>query len=158
MSNSSSGALVIGGDFQGLGVLRSLKKRGISTYLIDWEFSIGRFSRQKDKFLRCPEVKNEYIFLNFLKELAQKENLWGWVVYANDDETIRFLSQHKKELERFYKIPVPEWSIINNIYNKILTYQLAREINVATPKTFCPKNLGDLSQLNFEFPVIIKPA
>ena len=158
MSNSSSGALVIGGDFQGLGTLLSLSKRGIPTYLIDSELSIGRFSRQKDKFLRCPDLKNENTFLNFLKKLAHEENLWGWVVFANDDETIRFLSQHKEELEKFYKIPVPDWSIINNIYNKILTYQLAREIDVATPRTFYPKNIGSLSQLNLEFPVIIKPA
>jgi len=158
MPNRLSGALVIGGDFQGLGTLLSLSKRGIPTYLIDSELSIGRFSRQKDKFLRCPDLKNENTFLNFLKKLAHEENLWGWVVFANDDETIRFLSQHKEELEKFYKIPVPDWSIINNIYNKILTYQLAREIDVATPRTFYPKNIGSLSQLNLEFPVIIKPA
>ena len=158
MSNRSSGALVIGGDFQGLGVLRSLKKRGTPTFLIDRELCIGRFSRHKDKFLRCPDVGDKCGFLEFLKRLAEKENLWGWVVYANDDETVRFLSQNKRELERFYKIPVPEWEIIKNIYNKKLTYQLAEEINIPIPKTFYPKNIGNLSRLNLEFPVIIKPA
>ena len=54
MSGDSPGVVVIGGDFQGVGVLRSLGRRGIRTYLVDSELSIGRFSRYRGGFSRCP--------------------------------------------------------------------------------------------------------
>ncbi len=39
------GAVVVGGDYQGLGIVRSLGRRGVPVCVIDDERSIGRFSR-----------------------------------------------------------------------------------------------------------------
>jgi D-aspartate ligase len=39
------GAVVIGGDYQGLGIVRSLGRVGIPVCVIDDEHSISRFSR-----------------------------------------------------------------------------------------------------------------
>lgn len=39
------GALVVGGDFQGLGIVRSLGRQGVPVCVIDDEASIARFSR-----------------------------------------------------------------------------------------------------------------
>ncbi len=42
---SSIGAVVIGGDYQGLGIVRSLGRKGVPVGVIDDEISIARFSR-----------------------------------------------------------------------------------------------------------------
>ncbi len=157
-NNEKPGALVIGGDFQGLGIIKSLAINGIPTVLIDSELCIGKFSRYKSKFLNCPDVKKKSIFLNFLKTLAKDENLQGWVVYPNNDEVVRFLAENKEELEEFYRIPTPKWEISKLIYDKKLTYQLADKIGISIPQTFYPKKPNELSKLKLEFPVIIKPS
>ena len=41
----SPGAIVIGGDYQGLGIVRSLGRRGVDVVVIDDERSISRHSR-----------------------------------------------------------------------------------------------------------------
>src|SRR5437899_2435293 len=44
-SSDRIGAVVVGGDFQGLGIARNLGRRGVPICIIDDELSISRFSR-----------------------------------------------------------------------------------------------------------------
>jgi len=152
------GAVIVGGDFQGLGILRSLATRGIPTYLLDHDICIGRFSRYAKRFARCPEVKHEADLLSFLQELAQREDLLGWIIYPNDDDTVRFLARHKQELEKYYRIPTQSWDVIQLVYNKSLTYQLAETHGIPIPRTHYPHSGEEARQLDCEFPVILKPS
>ena len=152
------GAVVLGGDFQGLGVLRSLGRQGVPTYLLDSGPCIGRFSRYTAGYRRCPNVRQEGRFLSFLMELAREEDLGGWLLFPNDDETVRFLARHKLELERSYRVTTPPWEVVRFAYDKRLTYELAEGCGVAIPRTFYPRDVRDVEGLSMEFPVIIKPA
>jgi predicted ATP-grasp superfamily ATP-dependent carboligase len=152
------GAVVLGGDFQGLGILRSLGSRNVPTYLLDQGLCISRFSRYARRFTRCPDVKHDNLFLDFLIDLARKESLWGWIIYPNDDETVCFLAKHKEQLEGYYRISTPSWDVTKFAHEKKLTYQLAEKSGIAVPKTFYPRGLKELEQLDLVFPVIIKPS
>jgi predicted ATP-grasp superfamily ATP-dependent carboligase len=152
------GAVIIGGDFQGLAILRSLAKRHIPMCLLDHELCISRFSKYPKKFIRCPSAIEESELLSFLVDLGKKEDLKGWVVYPNDDETVRFLAKYKDQLEEHYRIPTPPWDVVKFAYEKRLTYQLAEKCGIAVPRTFYPTCVEDLETLNVEFPVIIKPS
>ena len=152
------GALVIVGSFQSLGILRSLAGQGVPTYLIDWDLCVGRFSRCAHRFSLCPPAVEEERFLQFLRDLAVRENLKGWVIFANDDRTVGLLSRHKKELEEFYRVPVPDWEITKAAIDKRLTHDLAEKAGVPYPRTFYPKSVEELERLDMAFPVIIKPA
>ena len=152
------GAVVIGGHFQGLGILRSLARQHIPTYLIDRGLCIGRFSRYTGRFTKCPDVEQENLFFTFLMDLARKENLEGWIIYPNDDETVCLLAKHKEQLEEYYRVTTPSWDVVKFAYDKKLTYELAEKCGIAIPTTFYPRNVEELEQLEIEFPVIIKPA
>lgn len=152
------GAIIIGGDFQGLGVLRSLARHHVPTYLLDQGLCIGRFSRYPRRFIRCPSVTEATLFFDFLTDLAKKEKLEGWVVYPNDDETVRFLAKHKSGLEEYYRITTPSWDVVKFAYEKRLTYQLAEQCGIAVAKTYYPGSIKELETLDIEFPVIIKPS
>ncbi len=152
------GAVIIGGDFQGLGILRSLARQKVPTYLLDEGLCIGRFSRYTKRFTRCPSVKQEALFFNFLTDLARKEDLRGWLIYPNDDETVCFLAKHKEQLEEYYRVTTLSWDVVRFAYEKKLTYQLAEKVGIAIPQTFYPRNAEELEQLDIEFPVIIKPS
>jgi predicted ATP-grasp superfamily ATP-dependent carboligase len=152
------GAVIIGGDFQGLGILRSLASRDIPVYLLDHDLCISRFSRFKKMFVRCPEVTEELAFLNFLTDLAEKESLKGWVVYPNNDDTVCFLAKYKERLEECYRIPTQSWDIVRLALDKKLTYQLAENSGIPVPKTFYPQSISELEHLSLQYPVVIKPS
>ena len=152
------GAVITGGDFQGLGVVRSLGRRGIPVYIIDHEFSIGRFSRYSKQFSTAPKPELENTYFNFLLNIAQKNGVKKWVLYPNNDRTVYFLSRFKDKLKNYYRIPTPNWETIKYIYDKKNTYQLAEKLNICIPKTFYPHHYKELEDLKLNFPVIIKPS
>ena len=151
-------AIVIGGHFQGLGIIRSLARKGVDVTLIDHEPCMARFSKYITQFYRCPDILDEEDFVEFLHTLGQKEKLRGAVVFPTDDETVSVLARKRKFLGDCLRLTTPDWDIVKYAYNKILSYRLAEKINVPFPKTYYPENRDDLVQLNLPFPVIIKPA
>ena len=155
---SRPGVLVILGSFQSIGILRSLASHRVPTYLIDWDLCVGRFSRCTNRFSTCPPVTEERKFLEFLRDLAGKQNIKHWLIYPNDDRTVGVLAKHKKELEEFYRIPVPAWKIVQVAIDKRLTLRLAEQIGIPIPRTFYPGGVDELEHLDIEFPAIIKPA
>lgn len=153
-----TGAVVMGGDYQGLGVIRSLGRQGIPVYLLDSGACIGTASKFTTKFFRCPSPEDENLLLEFLLSLAEEEKLNNWVVYPTDDETVKVLSINKRLLEKYYKIPTPDWTVSQILYNKKLTYKLAEKIDIDIPRTVYPKDINEVSQIDLRFPVIVKPV
>jgi predicted ATP-grasp superfamily ATP-dependent carboligase len=152
------GAVIIGGDFQGLGILQSLGQHGIPTCLLDKGLCIGRFSRYAKRFMKCPGIKQEALFLEFMTDLAIREKINGWIVYPNDDETVCFLARHKEQLGKHYQITTPCWDVVKFAYEKRLTYQLAEKIGIPVPRTLYPESAEEVEELDIEFPVILKPS
>jgi D-aspartate ligase len=56
-SDGRIGAVVIGGDYQGLGIVRSLGRRGVPVGVLDDERSIARFSRYTAWNVRVPSLR-----------------------------------------------------------------------------------------------------
>lgn len=157
-AGNNVGALIIEGHFQGLGILRSLGRQNVPIFLVDTGQCLARFSRYTTKFARCPDVRDGPRFLQFLIDLAQKENLKGWLVYPNDDETVCLLAKHKEQLEEYYRITTPPWDVVKYAYDKMLTYELARKCGIPIPRTYYPRSVEEVEQLDLEFPAIIKPS
>ncbi len=152
------GAVITGGDFQGLGVLRTLAEKKIPIILLDNEQCIGRFSRFKKQYFKSPSPHDEGAYVNFLIDLAKKERIHGWVVFPNSDAAVYVLSRYKADLEEFYRVSTPRWEVIQNVYVKERTYQLAEKWGIPIPRTYYPKGLPELEKLKLEFPVVIKPS
>jgi D-aspartate ligase len=153
------GVLIIRGNWQSLAILRSLARHHVPTCIVDWyQPCISRFSRYASRFFACPPVRNEIAFLNFLRDLAVRQDIRGWLIYPDDDNTMTFVARHKKELEEYYRVPVPSWEVVQLACDKRLTYQLAGRVGIPTPKTYYPRNVEELELLDVEFPSIIKPA
>ncbi|MBE0447295.1 MAG: ATP-grasp domain-containing protein [Actinobacteria bacterium] len=152
------GAIVVNGDSQGLGIVRNLSEMGIPVHVIDYELSIGRFSRCIQKFHKCPHVNNEEALVNFLIDLTKREGLWGWILFPTNDETVALLSRHKTLLSEYLRVWTPPWETISQVYDKRLTHQLADRVGVDSPKTVVAKSYEELNDIDIRFPAIIKPA
>jgi predicted ATP-grasp superfamily ATP-dependent carboligase len=155
---NNPGVIVTGGDFQAISVLRTLARKGVPVILLDSEYCISRFSRFKKRFFKSPHLSEKELYLDFLIELAEKEDLKGWIIIPNSDEAVYILSKYKDILEKYYKVPTPSWEVINNLYIKKNTYQVAAKNGIPTPKTYYPENLDELLDLNLPFPVVLKPS
>jgi D-aspartate ligase len=152
------GAVVVGGDFHGLAIVRSLGRRGIPVVVVDNEHSIARFSRYTTHYLKVPGLHQEQESVDCLLGIAKRMDLSGWVLYATRDEHVAAFSRHRKELSEWFRMPTPDWEVIKWAWNKWNTYQLAEKIGLCIPKTFCPRSLAELAALDLQFPVGVKPA
>lgn len=152
------GAVVTGGDFQAIGVINSLGRKGIPVHVLDHEASIGRFSRYCKRFSFAPNPSMEEKYLGFLIDYSKRLEPDKWVLFANNDLVVRLLSRHKKTLEKHFRIPTPDWESIKYVFNKKNTYQLAESLGITAPKTYYPRDVYDLDKLNLSFPAVIKPT
>jgi predicted ATP-grasp superfamily ATP-dependent carboligase len=160
-SHGDFGAVVLGGHAQGLGIIRSLGRKGVTVYLIDeTAANISRFSKYCRRFFLVPKMKQEQPLLNFLIALSKNEGIEGWVVFPTHDATVEILSKNRAALSDCYRISVPPWSAAKLAHNKILTYRMARKTGIPVPHTYFPENIDELRRIgrDIEYPVIIKPA
>jgi D-aspartate ligase len=157
-AGSKVGAVVVGGDFHGLGIMRSLGRHGIPVCVVDDEYSIGRFSRYATHSLRAPNLRDPVQVVEFLLAMGRKMNLQGWVLFPTRDELVEAFSRNKSALSEVFRVPTPEWDVVKWACNKWNTYSMAEKIGIPIPKTWCPKTVADIDAIDTTFPVCIKPA
>ncbi len=85
---AGDGALVTGADYRGLGIVRSLGRRGIPVWVLKQdEHLVGSVSRYTCRSLRYP-LEDDRKQLDFLLDLAVREGLKGWVLFPTTDESV----------------------------------------------------------------------
>ncbi len=157
-ASTPAGALVIGGDYQGLGIVRSLGREGIPVGILDDETSIARFSRYTVFTERSPSLKDAEATVRALVQLNERRGLEGWVLYPTRDETVAALSVYRDRLCKLYRVPTPRWQTVQWLWDKRKTYELASQLGIPAPRTWRVKDVKDLDQIEGHFPVALKPA
>lgn len=153
-----TGAIVIGGDYQGLGIARSLGRRGIPVCIIDDEHSIGRYSRYATHAARFHSLRDPDHLLSAIDHTARRFSLEGWVLFPTRDETVAALSRHRDALSRKFRVPTPDFSSVQWAWDKRNTHRLAEETNVPAARTWVPQGIADLARIDCEPPYVLKPA
>ena len=154
------GAIVIGGDYQGLGIVRSLGRKGIPVCVVDDELSISRYSRYCTKFVKFGNLRDGRLAVDSLLELGKRFHLDGWVLYPTREELVAALSRYRGELSEMFRVPTPDWESVKWAWDKRNTYSLARELKILIPVThYYLENLKELDELeNLTPPFAVKPA
>jgi D-aspartate ligase len=152
------GGIVIGGDFQGLGIVRSLGRHGVPTCVIDDERSIARFSRYATHSIRVKDLRDEQATVEALLEAGRRFNLKGWVLYPTRDETVAALSRRRKALSEWFRVPTPDWESIQWAWDKRNTYRMSVKLGIPAPRTWFPETAEELDEIDARFPLVMKPA
>lgn len=152
------GGIVIGGDYQGLGIVRSLGRQGVPVCVIDDEISIARYSRYTTISKLAPSLLNASDTAETLLDAGRKYALDGWVLYPTRDEQVAALSQYREELARIFRVPTPAWNTVKWLWDKRNTYRMAEKLGIPTPHTWYPKSIEELDRIEGHFPVALKPA
>ncbi len=154
----TAGAVVVGGDFHGLGIVRSLGRRGVPICIIDDEFSISRFSRYAAHAVRAPDLRDEGRTVEVVLQTGRQLGLTGWVLYPTRDEIVAAFSRHRQELAKQFRVPTPDWSAVRWAWDKRNTYQKAQDLGIPTPATWYPRDARELEVIAADFPLVLKPA
>ncbi len=150
--------LVDGHTVQVLPIAKSLRKNGhYVTILCEEKLSYGWVSRFPHKKILSPSPSHEpEAFLAFLHEHLSHHHYDIVIPLFDDSATI--LGEHKKSLEKYAKIAVPDYDIFIQGHDKNLTMKVAKEVGVPHPKT------ADLEKVSLEdavaycgLPALIKP-
>lgn len=157
-STSPVGAIVVGGDYQGLGIVRSLGRAGIPVGVLDDESSIARYSRYATFADRVPSLRDGKETVEALMKLGRQRDLHRWVLYPTRDELVAILSQNRQELSQIFRVPTPYFETVKWLWDKRNTYGLAEKLGIPAPRTWYPRCEQDLDQIEGHFPVAVKPA
>ena len=157
-SGPGTGAVVIGGDYQGLGIARSLGRYGIPVCVIDDETSIARASRFVRNAIRVRDLRTEAALIDALAQARAKLRLPGWVLYPTREETVASIAANRDALRQYFRVPTPELAVTRLAWDKREVYRLARCLSIPVPRTWFPSCEADLAAIEVDGPVVVKPA
>ena len=158
-TNGTVGAVVAGGDYQGLGIVRSLGRQGVPVCVVDDERSISRYSRYCTHFVKLPDLRTERAAVDSILEVGKRLGLNGWILYPTREELVAAFSRNRSELSQLFRVPTPEWSSVQWMWDKRNTYRLAQELGIPIPRTYYLGHVDELAELDgLVPPFAIKPA
>jgi D-aspartate ligase len=154
----TTGALVIGGNLNGLSIARSLGRQGVPVWVTTPpNIRLASFSRYTQRTLPWHNGDSESQAA-YLLELAERYQLDQWVLFPTSDEWAALLAKFHTALSRRFRVSAPAWDVLRWAYDKRLTYGLAADQQVDYPITFYPATEVDLRDVPCAFPAILKPA
>ena len=154
----AAGALVMGADYRGLGVVRSLGRRGVPVWLLrqggHLVASVSRYVRRNIPW----SADDDFTLVQKLLCLGAENNLDGWLLFPTDDHAVALISRHHDVLSRQYTVTVPPWERLRFAADKRVLHETAAKLGIHQPWTVYPRSRAELSLLDCPFPVILKPA
>jgi D-aspartate ligase len=152
------GAIVIGGEHPGLGVARSLGRRGIPVCVIDDQHSVSEFSNYVTRTVRVKDLRDEHNTIESVMEVGQRYGLKGWVLFPTRDETVAAFSRHRDRLAEYFRVTTPRWESVRWAWDKKNTYDRAAVLGIPVPHTYNPRTEEELPELYSRLPMALKPA
>ena len=153
-----AGAVVLGSDYRGLAIVRSLGRLDIPVWVVcSGDDSLAARSRYATRRLPLTGATDAERSA-FLCELATDHGLDGWVLFPTADETAALVSRAHEELSELYALTTPPWDVLRWAYDKRLTYALAGSLMLPHPQTWSAGSVAEAAALQTDFPVLIKPA
>lgn len=152
------GAIILGNEYQSLGLLRQLRTTGVPCVLVDQDrWGVALFSKYRCKFHQSPAYTSDD-FWPWLVALVQSEGYEKWLLIPTDDEQVRQISLHIDQARNLFHIPFMPWTTYETIYDKRRSYEWCLQHGINTPTSFLPVHRDHLPGSELEYPFIIKPA
>jgi D-aspartate ligase len=121
------------------------------------EYRLAATSRYARRRVPWP-VEHDEGRVQFLRDLAERHSLHGWVLFPTADATAAFIARQHHCLRGTFHITTPSWDVFRWAYDKRLTAELASSLGLAYPRTLALRSRQDVEEYSGTFPVILKPA
>ena len=150
-------AVVVRGELNGLGVVRSLSRGGVRTVLVD---TTRRHAGLWSRYSRVKLVERLH-GINFIRDLLDLQRELGGrpVLILTDEMAVNSVSEHRDLLAPAYRFQLPPAEMVSKLGDKARFQEFAEGNNLPVPRSALLKHEIDIARLSgLRFPVIIKPA
>lgn len=150
---ATNGAVVVGGYVNALGVARELAAAGIPVAAVHWEpFAIVQYSRVAATSHRLADPAD---LVGILESLAAAYP--GWLLIPTNDHALTELAKNRDRLRARYRVGVPHWETTRRLVDKAAANATAAAAGLALPRTYGAATVAAVRELEFDFPVLVKP-
>lgn len=150
---SIAGAVVLGGNYGSLAVIRSLGRRGIPVAFMGQRFAVAASSRYVTHFEPWAGVAEKNPIGHVLDFVA-RHDLMDWVLFPGADYEVQLVAEHQAELAPHLALLTMDWPALQSLNDKGQLYALADRLGVDFPRVYdtmaAPEALS--------YPVVVKPS
>lgn len=153
-------AIVLGGGLTGLGVARTLGRRGIDICMIVDKRDEATFSRYCKRSFIVPKLRYdrevlEAILRNICRSMSRRP-----VVYPTSDLDALNLSELKDEMPDDCHFVVGDKDPVETLVNKRKFYEALNRNGISYPVTYFAENIQDVRRIgsHITYPIFIRPA
>jgi D-aspartate ligase len=154
--NPNVAAVVVGGELNGLGVVRSLAGQGIPTVTVDTESNrAALWSRHtRGRLIRSFEGSE------FVEDMIRvgKEFDRLPVLILTAEQAVHSVSENRNELSRWFRFRVPDDDKVKLLSSKADFHDFSLRHNFPVPRTAILESKRDIALLDpMRFPCVLKP-
>lgn len=157
---SGDNVLITDGDLRiTLAVLRSLAHKGLDTCVAEGHgTALSFFSRYCKRKLIYPDPRKHYHgFVKAIQRLVRRAKFK--VLFPISDWSILPISKHRKRIDPYVKLPIPEHDVVETAFDKSLTLRAAAGEGIPVPETYMIESVRELEETakKISYPAVIKP-
>lgn len=149
-------AVVVGADVNGLGVVRSLAREGVPTYLADCAGADPAMRTRHPVKIAFSSLAGAAVVeaLLALRERFSDDP----VLFLTREATVEAVSGAFERIAACYRISLPEAGLMKRLMDKAQFQALAEQHGFAIPRAVCLRGAEDLARgAALEYPCVLKP-
>ena len=153
----NSPAVVIGGDLNPLGIVRSLAAGGVPTVVLATDATEPAMRSRYGRKVLVPGLEGTEL-IEALLRIAQSFSGRA-VLFLTEEKTVRTVSEHRVALEARYFIRLPPHELLMRLMHKQGFQEFAEAYHAPVPHTLQLRSPYDLGQATtMRYPCVLKPA
>ena len=152
--------MLFGGDINTYSVARAFYERyKVKSYTFG-KFATGpSYQSRIIEYTPNPKIDTDEVFMKTVKSFCSKHADKTVVLVGCGDSYVALISKHKNELSKNTIAPYIDFDLMNSLQQKETFYKLCEKHGVDYPGTIIHnKEMGHDFEMNFPFPVILKPS
>jgi D-aspartate ligase len=161
MTNSASSAVrkavLLGGSHGALALARSLRRAGVTTWLVTDETTSACFSRAFHRVVRWSGA-NGAEAIEQLETIARGHGLAAGLLVAAGDAEVRLVGQARARLSQLFTVMSPDWEQLRWGCDKALAYRRAQELGLGVPRVYDSACLTGAECTRLPYPLVLKPS
>ena len=152
--------VALGGDINTYSVARAFYEQyQVKTYVFGKYPSGPSYNSKITIYSANPKNDDDEFFLKNLNGFARKHGDKKIIAVGCGDNYVALISKYKDKLEKNIIAPYIDFNLMNELQQKSLFYQLCDKHGIDYPGTIVyTKDMGLDFEMNFPYPVILKPS
>jgi predicted ATP-grasp superfamily ATP-dependent carboligase len=154
--SNSTPVVIVGGELNGLGVVRSFARQDIPVVVVD---TCKRRAALWSRYAKGHLVRSYQgqVFIDDMVALGKSFDNKP-LIYLTDEDAVHSVSESREQLAPWFHFRLPDDQSVKMLSNKAKFYQFSLEHRFPVPRTIVLYDRSDLERLcDLRFPCVLKP-